>query len=91
MDKNIRKGIEQSEYFIAIIEEHYYDDPDCIEQFLYAKNLGKPMILYIKKGINKIITELFKNCDIKHTFMFDDIKDIEKSKGKLFNVLNLNG
>lgn len=91
MDENIRKGIEQSEYFLAIIGECYYDDPDCIEQFLYAKNLGKPMILYIKKGINEIITDLFKNCDIKLAIMFDDIKDIEKSKGKLFTILNSNG
>lgn len=88
MNKNIRKGIEESEYFIAIIDENYYDDPDCIEQFLYAKNLGKPMILYIKRGIKKIITDIFKGCDIRFTFIYDDINNLEESRDELLNVLS---
>jgi len=65
-----RIGIEESEYFLCLLSKDYIDDPEAIECFIYAKNLGKPFVILrdkafvnlpdMFKGVNVIFNE---SCD----------------------------
>jgi len=83
MNINVAKGIEESEIFLVILSKHYLDDPDALEQLLYAKSLGKPMIIMkIRVGIS--IPDVFNNCDIIETITMDSK---EEWREKLINLL----
>jgi len=80
-----RKGIEDSEYFIPIIDPTFFEDPQCIEQALYAKNLKKSTILFIIKGTKFIIPDLFENIILK--IEIKDGKDLMERQEEILNRL----
>ena len=60
----IKKEIESSDIFLAMIDEYYFDNPKTIEQFLYAKLLDKPMVILEENNELQKFPEIIKGCDI---------------------------
>ena len=40
MQPELTESIEKTDIFLIVLSEYYHEDPECIEQVLYAKNLG---------------------------------------------------
>ncbi|KKM72887.1 hypothetical protein LCGC14_1416060 [marine sediment metagenome] len=78
MQPELTESIEKTDIFLIVLSEYYHEDPECIEQVLYAKNLGKPML--IVKDINLVIPDIFERCII-----IGIINELESAKetGKL--------
>jgi len=47
-----------------MLDEAYFKNPECVEQFLYAKFLGKSMVIIEENNIMKQCKSYFKGCDI---------------------------
>ena len=80
-----KKGMEESQCFIAVIDSNYFDESLCIEQALYAKTLKKPTILIIVKKAKLTIPDLFNNIVLKI-----DVKDenaLIKKQDKILNTI----
>lgn len=60
------KRIRESTIFTPVLTENYYEDAECIAQFVFAVQLKKPMIFVIIDG--KGIEEPFKSFlpEIEH-------------------------
>lgn len=60
----IKKAVEESEIFIAIIDEGFLNNIETLEQFLYAKFLKKPIIILEENNALEKIPKLTEGCDI---------------------------
>ena len=47
-----------------MIDEGFFNNPECVEQFLYAKMVDKPMVFLEENNELKKHPELIKGCDI---------------------------
>lgn len=62
--KEVLRKVEESDIYLAIVDEGFFDNPERLEQFLYAKMLEKPMVfLEVNNELEKF-PELIKGCDI---------------------------
>lgn len=73
MNIETAKLIEITDIFVVLLTKNFHNQPDCIEETLYARNLKKPMIII--KSIDLKIPELFKKCNI-----FRIINELENPK-----------
>ncbi len=76
-----KKGMEESAYFMSIVDNDYFEDPFCIEHALYAKTLKKPTILFVQKGTEFTIPDLFENILIR--IEFRDVQDFKERKREI--------
>lgn len=64
-EKNeMQKKIEESDVFLVEFIEGYLNDIECLEQFLYAKFLKKPMVILEENNALKPYSKLMEGCDI---------------------------
>lgn len=59
---NLHEQIEKADYFTIMFTPEWENDPICLEQFFYARNLGKSMVII--KSKNLTIPEYITKCDI---------------------------
>ena len=86
-----RIGIEESEYFVALLSEEYLNDPEAIECFIYAKNLGKPFIVLRDTNYTSIPEDMFKgiNVILNEECDFNSNNISEYISNKLMSVLKV--
>ena len=60
----IKKAVEESEIFLAIIDEGFLNNIECLEQFLYAKFLKKPVVILEEDNALERFPKLTEGCDI---------------------------
>ena len=84
MQPELIKNIERMDVLLVALTKHYHEDPDCIEQVLYAKNLGKPML--IVKDINLVIPDIFEKCII--IGVINELKSTKETSKLIFEHLN---
>lgn len=58
------KKIDESDVFLVMLDEGYFDKPKCLEQFLYAKFLKKPMVILEEDNILEKYSPYVMGCDI---------------------------
>ena len=59
-----KQKVEQSDIFIVMLDEGYLNNYECLEQFLYAKFLKKPMVILEDDNILNKFPNLTFGCDI---------------------------
>lgn len=65
--------IKRSHFFLAIVTEHYLQDPSALEQAMLANALKKKVMLVVKEGYNvDNVKYLFKDCEIITTITLTD-------------------
>jgi len=60
----IKKAVEESEIFLAIIDEGFLNNIETLEQFLYAKFLKKPVVILEEDNALERFPKLTEGCDI---------------------------
>jgi len=76
--ENWKRLMEESKFFICVVKENFFMESERIEQVIYAKNLNKPIILVVKKGINFLIPDLFENANVVLQLEYDSKQDLRK-------------
>ena len=69
MDRVTAHGIEESDFFLAIVTKSYMGEGQHREEIAYAKALGKPFALAIEKGIDP--GNRFDGCNVIGRITFD--------------------
>lgn len=69
MNSATAHGIEESDFFLAIVTESYMREEQRKEEIAYGKALGKPFALAIEKGIDP--GNLFDGCNVIGRLTFD--------------------
>ena len=82
-----QKGIEDSEYFLALIEKDVWDYPIFLKQLNYAIKIGKPIYILKKRDV-ALHMEYFNDADIKGIVEFDGKGDLEIATKKLLSQMN---
>ena len=59
-----KQKVEQSDVFLVMLDEGYLNNYECLEQFLYAKFLKKPMVILEENNILNKFPNLTFGCDI---------------------------
>ncbi len=59
-----KQKVEQSDVFLVMLDEEYLNNYECLEQFLYAKFLKKPMVILEENNILNKFPNLTFGCDI---------------------------
>ena len=69
MDRVTAHGIEESDFFLALVTKTYMGEGQRREEIAYAKALGKPFALVIEKGIDP--GNWFDGCNVIGRITFD--------------------
>ena len=72
VEKDWKELMESSQMYIALVTEGFYDNIDCIEQTLYAKNQNIPTIIIHHNDVIPEIPDLFKGMNIIERYNFND-------------------
>ncbi|KKM74596.1 hypothetical protein LCGC14_1398700 [marine sediment metagenome] len=59
-----KQEVEQSDIFLVMLDEGYLNNYECLEEFLYAKFLKKPMVVLEEDKILNKFPNLTFGCDI---------------------------
>ena len=78
-----KRKVEESSYCTFLITNQFFERVEMIERVLYAKNLGKPMIVIFKSNINDLVRSVFENANIIGKIEYDSIT----SKGDRDRIL----
>ncbi len=75
MDLATAHGIEESDFFFAIVTKHWIMEPRHKDEIAYGKALGKPFALAIEKGVDP--GNWFDDCNVigRITFDRDNLND----------------
>ena len=84
------EGINNSEFYMAIVTDNMLKDDKCIYEWNYAKNKKRPFILLIKKGI-KIPDEMLKDVYVRLEYGWETEEDVELLSQKLIEFFRKNG
>jgi hypothetical protein len=60
----VKNKVEECDVFLVMLYEGYFDDYECIEQFLYAKFLKKPMVILEENNILEKYSSYVRGCDV---------------------------
>ena len=79
------EGIKNSEFFLIIGTESYFQDAVCYCQAEYAKQIKKPFRILLKEGVD-LPFDFLKGVKDYKIAKWNSKKDIGIAFGKLFNL-----
>ena len=88
MDNKTKLDIEETPAMFFKISDEILNIPDVIEAILYTKNLKKPMVLIIEKGINNQRLEIFKGADVRFCFEYSGCFDFDQRYPEIKKILD---
>ena len=84
------EGINNSEFYMAIVTDNMLKDDKCISEWNYAKSKNKPFILLIKRGTN-IPKEMLESVYVRLEYGWETEEDVELLSQKLIEFFRKNG
>jgi len=84
------KNIERSKMYLATIDKKTIENPDFLESFIYAKNLGKMIVLFVDNDIRSSICSLIKGIPTERLSLlrYDTKPKLERLLSKTMEMLS---
>lgn len=83
-----KRLLEDSEVFLCIVTKNFFQNNNCLEQAIYAKNLNKPFALIVEKGTEMTIPDLFEGVDIVLQLEYTSALDLKKKAPEIIRTLS---
>lgn len=83
------ENIERSKVYLATINKNTIENPNFLESFIYAKNLGKFILLFVNNDIRSRIYPLIKGISAERlSLLYYSTKvELEKLLSKTMEIL----